>query len=158
MLKTLGAVTAGALLAVSSVSIAQTSSRCQYIAGAEEEKCLSEERAERAVGGDLKAQVIPGYAGADDKAGKATRKITVNHDRVRALEAYYKPGDVAPSAMRPFRVVRALKGGTMEITSLDGKREQLVWADGETKLLGPDEFSVKNIGNSDVHLYAVEVK
>jgi hypothetical protein len=54
MLKTLGTVAAGALLAVSSVSFAQTSSRCQYIAGAEEEKCLSEERAER----DLKARVI----------------------------------------------------------------------------------------------------
>jgi hypothetical protein len=105
-----------------------------------------------------RGQVIPGYAGPEEKSGKATGKIIVNHERVRVLEAYYRPGDTAPSAPRPFRVVRALKGGTLEVTSPDGKRDKLVWADGETKLLGPDVFAVRNVGNSDVHLYAVEVK
>jgi hypothetical protein len=93
------------------------------------------------------------------EAGKAQGKLVVNHDRVRVLEAYYRPGDVAPSIERPFRVVRALKGGTLELIHPDGTRESLVFADGETKLLGPDPaFSVRNAGNTDVHLYAVEVK
>src|SRR5687767_2450045 len=48
MLKILGTATAASLLALSTLSFAQTSSRCQYIAGAEEQKCLNEERAERA--------------------------------------------------------------------------------------------------------------
>lgn len=41
-------------------------------------------------------------------AGKATIKEVTQDDKARGYEAIFKPGDEAPSAERPFRVVRYL--------------------------------------------------
>ena len=77
----------------------------------------------------------------------------------RDYEAIFKPGDEAPAVERPYRVVRALKGGTLQRTHPDGRKEISAYKDGEVKLLGPDKpYTVKNIGKNTVHLYVVQSK
>lgn len=92
-------------------------------------------------------------------AGKATIKKLGENDSVRAFEVVFKPGDEGQNVERPARVVRALKGGTIERTYADGKKEKTVYKDGEVKVFGPDKpFVPKNVGKSDVHLYVVQIK
>ena len=92
-------------------------------------------------------------------AGRVTIKELVQNDRLRAYEATFKRGDVSPSAKRSMRVVRAIKGGTLERTYEDGKKEVSKWKAGEVKIISEERpYSVKNIGKTTVHLYIVELK
>lgn len=103
---------------------------------------------------------------AQDKAkaakaekGKAVRKVLFENDKVLVYEATFKPGDEAAKVARPFRVIRALSGGTMQRTYADGKTEKIEWKTGEARPVGPDPvYTPKNIGKSDVVLYIVELK
>jgi hypothetical protein len=92
-------------------------------------------------------------------AGQPTIKEIDKNDKVRILDITFKPGDVAPSGKRPMRVIHALKGGTLELTYEDGKKETAQWKAGETKLFSEEStYAVKNIGKSVVQLLLVEVK
>jgi len=100
---------------------------------------------------------------AQDKAkaekGKATVKVLFENDKVRVVEATFKPGDEGPNVARPFRVQRVLKGGTMQRTYADGKTEKLDYKTGQVNGAGPDPaFTPKNIGKTDVVLYVVFLK
>lgn len=101
---------------------------------------------------------------ADKKAAKpAAGKVIVTelaqNDQFRAYEARFRPGDEASNVARPMRVVRALKGGTLERIYPDGKRQRVVWKTGETRIVGPDEpFIPKNVGKSQIVLYVVQLK
>ena len=91
--------------------------------------------------------------------GKAVRKVLFENDKVLVYEATFKPGDEAAKVARPFRVIRALNGGTMQRTYADGKTEKIEWKTGEARPVGPDPvYTPKNIGKSDVVLYIVELK
>ena len=74
---------------------------------------------------------------------------------------HFKPGDenkaVATSA---YRVLRALKGGTVTRTYGDGKTEKLVYKTGDVKFLEPLKtgYSAKNTGKSEIVLYIVQLK
>lgn len=92
-------------------------------------------------------------------AGQITIKEIAQNDKLRAYEATYKPGDVSPSAKRPMRAVRALKGGTLERTYEDGKKETIQWKTGEARIISEQRpYAVKNIGKGVVHLYVVHMK
>jgi hypothetical protein len=92
-------------------------------------------------------------------AGEVTLKEIEQNDKLRVYEATYKPGDVSPSAKRPLRVVHAIKGGTLERTYADGKKETVQWKTGETRILTEEKpYAVKNIGKSVVHLLVVAMK
>jgi hypothetical protein len=99
---------------------------------------------------------------AQDKAAKPAdaRKILVENDKVQVTVAAYKPGvrnDVPQSSK--MRVARALKGGTMERTYADGKKEKIVWKTGDVRILEPGPaFTNVNIGKTDVELYTVVLK
>lgn len=55
--------------------------------------------------------------------------------------------------------MRALKGGTLQRTYLDGKKENVVYKTGEVKLNEPGPgFTTKNVGKSAIKLYIVQVK
>jgi len=103
---------------------------------------------------------------AQDKAkaakaekGKNTIKVLFENDKVRAQEVTFKPGDVGPNIARPFRVIRALKGGTITRIWADGKTDKITWKTGEVKGLQPDKpFTPKNEGKSDIVLYVVLLK
>ena len=116
------------------------------------------------------AGVVTQAAMAQDKAkdakamkaekGKALVKVLHEDDKVRVTETTFKPGDEGPSVVRGFRVIRALKNGTLERTYADGKKEKYERKAGEVRVAGPDKqaFSVKNVGKSDYAVYAVIIK
>lgn len=96
---------------------------------------------------------------AKAEKGKAAVKVLFENDKVRVVEATFKPGDEGANVARPFRVIRPLKGGTFQFTFADGKTEKVVWKTGEVKARGPDPvFTPKNVGKSDVVLYVVFLK
>ncbi|MBI3917887.1 MAG: hypothetical protein HY322_12870 [Betaproteobacteria bacterium] len=92
--------------------------------------------------------------------GKAAIKELFQNDKVRVVEATFKPGDEAPNAARPFRVIRPLKGGTLTRIFADGKTEKVVFKTGEVKVLEADKvpYIPKNEGKSDIVLYLVFLK
>lgn len=91
--------------------------------------------------------------------GKATRKVLLENDKVRAFEVRLKPGDEGENRARPAAVIRALKGGTIQRTYADGKTDKITWKTGEVKGIDPaPAFTPKNIGKTEVVLYVVEMK
>ena len=97
------------------------------------------------------------------KAEKGTAKLTVlaENDKVRVFEVQYKPGDenkAVPSSS--FRVVRALKGGTLMRNYADGKTQKVEWKTGEVRFVDPDKsaYATKNIGKTEILLYVVVLK
>ena len=98
---------------------------------------------------------------AKAEKGMATRKVLLDNDKVQVFEVQFKPGDenkAIPSSS--FRVVRALKGGTLIRTYADGKTENVEYKTGEVKLNEPTKttFTAKNVGKTDIELYVVVLK
>jgi hypothetical protein len=110
------------------------------------------------------ASATAGPAIAQEKAkkaekGQSVQKVLVDNDRVRVTETRFKPGDEGPNVERPYRITRALAGGTLERTYADGKKEKRQWKAGQVREQGPDKaFVPKNVGKSDVVLYTVTPK
>ena len=96
---------------------------------------------------------------AKAEKGKAVIKVLHEDDKVRVVEATFKPGDEGPNTARPFRVVRPLKGGTLQRTWADGKIDKLEFKTGEVKAIdATGAYTPKNVGKSDVMLYIVFLK
>jgi hypothetical protein len=87
-------------------------------------------------------------------------KVLLENDKVRAFEFTQKPGqDNTSIASTKFRIVRAVKGGTIERTYADGKKETIVFKTGEVRMNEPGPgYTSKNIGKNDLHLYVVLLK
>ena len=114
------------------------------------------------------AGVTASPAMAQDKAkaalaAKGMAKLTVlaDNDKTRVFEVQFKPGDenkAVPSSS--FRVVRALKGGTLTRTYADGKTEKVEYKTDEVRLNEPSKvaYTAKNIGKTDIELYVVVLK
>ena len=98
---------------------------------------------------------------AKAEKGAAAQKIIVDNEKVRVIEATFKPGDenkAVPSASS--RVVRALKGGTLLRTYADGKTQKVEWKTGEARFVEAEKtaFTTKNVGKTEVQLYVVVLK
>ena len=105
-----------------------------------------------------KAKAAPA---AKAEKGMVTRKVLLENDKVLAFEVNYKPGDENKSVpSSSFRVIRALKGGTLMRTYPDGKTQKVEWKTGEVRMIEPDKagYTTKNIGKSDLQLYVVVLK
>ena len=91
--------------------------------------------------------------------GEATIKEIEQNDKVRVYEVTYQPGDTLPSVKRPMRVVHVFKGGTLERTYEDGKKETLEWKTGDTKVINEEKaYGLKNVGKTAIHFLIVAVK
>jgi mannose-6-phosphate isomerase-like protein (cupin superfamily) len=104
-------------------------------------------------------------AWAGEESGNAVRKgespvrILFDDERVRVQEITFRPGAQGPGTARPFRIMRVLKGGTMQRTYPDGRTETIEYKTGELRVVGPDRpFVPKNVGNSDIVFYVVALK
>jgi hypothetical protein len=110
------------------------------------------------------ALLFGGAAFAQDKKGKIperTQKVLVDNDRVRVTETVYPPGGGTNVAGAPaYRITRALKGGTLERTYADGRKETAAFKTGEVKEqpAAKAPYTLKNTGKSDVVLYTVQIK
>jgi hypothetical protein len=104
-----------------------------------------------------------GAIAQDKKAGKgaakATIKVVAENAKVIATETTYAPGAEGDAPRSSIRVVRALKGGTLQRTYADGKKENIVYKAGEVKINEPGPaYTTKNVGKTEVKLYVVRLK
>lgn len=96
---------------------------------------------------------------AKAEKGKPALKEYFENDKVRVLQATFKPGDVGSNVARPQRVVHTLKGGTLTRVYPDGKTEKVVYKTGEVKVLEASPvFQPKNEGKSDIVFFLVFMK
>ena len=97
---------------------------------------------------------------ADKGATKSTMKVLADNAKTRAYEVTFAPG--AENTAIPtssVRVVRALKGGTLQRTYADGKKENIVYKTGEVRINeSSPAFTTKNIGKGEIKLYVVQIK
>ena len=92
-------------------------------------------------------------------AGTMKVKILSENGKFLARDVIARPGDSSPLQLRPMRVVYFITSGVFNRVFKDGT-QTVVYADaGETRLLDvPLPYSLKNIGNSTVHLIEVDIK
>jgi hypothetical protein len=96
---------------------------------------------------------------AHAQPGKATQRILLDNDKVQAYELTFKPGEQGANIARPYRVIRALRGGTLLRTYADGKTEKLEWKTGEVRALeASPAYTPTNIGKTTLILYVVAFK
>jgi hypothetical protein len=100
-----------------------------------------------------------GLVHAADKAKERAPsiKVLLDNDKVRVTENTFKPGDVSRN-QRPARTTYYLKGGTMERTSLDGKKTRNERKAGTAAWLEADSDVVTNVGKTTVTLISVQRK
>ena len=105
---------------------------------------------------------VANSAAAAEKAAMApvTQKVLLENDKVKVFEIAWKPGQENTTvASTAFRIVRAIKGGTIERNYADGKKETVVWKTGEVRMNSPSAaYTAKNTGKTEIHLYVVQLK
>jgi len=108
----------------------------------------------------LAAGIAANPATAQDKAPSVKMKVLVDNDKVKAYEVTYAPGAENKGIVSTtMRIVRALKGGTLQRTYADGKKEVVRWKAGEVKQVNPGPaYTTKNIGKGELQLYVVQLK
>jgi hypothetical protein len=103
---------------------------------------------------------------ADEKAqavavekGQASRVVLAESDKLQAIEIRQKPGELTTPSTSVTRAIRALKGGTLLRTYADGKTEKVEWKTGEVQIQEPGpQYTLKNVGKTEVVLYVVRLK
>ena len=87
-------------------------------------------------------------------------KVLLENDKVRVYEIAWKPGaENTTIASSAYRIVRALKGGTIQRNYADGKKETVVWKTGQVRMNEPSPaYTATNIGKTEIHLYVVQLK
>lgn len=86
-------------------------------------------------------------------------KVMAENEKVVASEERIKPGAETDSRARPYRAVRAMKGGSIQRIYPDGRKEMAMWKTGEVRVFeasGP--YKLKNVGKEDVVFYIVGLK
>lgn len=107
----------------------------------------------------LMSEQVAVYAQTNDAAPKMVEKVLVDNERVKVAENTFAPGAESPNIVRPYRVVRALKGGKFQRVYSDGKRVDGEYVTGEVGVFGASPAYVfKNVGDSELVLYIVYIK
>ncbi len=113
-----------------------------------------------ALSGAILSSAIAQDKRADKGATKSTMKVLADNAKTRAYEVTFAPG--AENTAIPtssVRVVRALKGGTLQRTYADGKKELIVYKTGQVRINEPGPaYTAKNIGKTTIRLYVVRLK
>src|ERR1700682_6072917 len=94
----------------------------------------------------LLAVAAPAVAQDKAKPLEVKNKVLLENDKVKVYELKYAPGaENKGVASSSTRVVRALKGGTLQRTYADGKKEDIVWKAGDAKqLTASPAYTTKN--------------
>ena len=101
---------------------------------------------------DLEKKEIDPLMGASN-----VYKLLNENDKVRVLEATFKPNDVAKMHHHPDHVVYALSAGKMSLTS-GGKTQEIEIKSGQVMFLDAQDHEAKNIGNTTLDLLVMELK
>ena len=91
------------------------------------------------------------------KVAKNVYKFIMENDRVRVLEASFKPGDKAIMHDHPDHVVYVLNDGKINLKS-SGKTDVLDLKRGQAIFIKAQSHEAENTGKTDLHLLVVELK
>jgi quercetin dioxygenase-like cupin family protein len=108
----------------------------------------------------LEARGAPAGATVPD-AATATPKVArvkLENDRVRVLEFTSDPGDKEGWHFHPAFAVYVVTGGTLRITTADGKSNDVSFRAGDILFREPITHTTENIGKTRVHAILVELK
>ncbi len=76
---------------------------------------------------------------------------------IRILEGTYKPGDSSIMHAHPDFALYVLEGSTVELTSMDGNKQNVEFKKDMAVVLPATTHSAKNIGKNTLRLIVVEV-
>ena len=85
-------------------------------------------------------------------------KVKLENDRVRVLDFVSDPGDKEDWHFHPAFVVYIVTGGTLRITSPDGKSIDDEFESGEIRFREARTHTTENIGKTQLHAIIVELK
>lgn len=85
-------------------------------------------------------------------------KTKFENDRVRVLEFISDPGDKEGWHSHPAFVVYVVSGGTLRVTTPDGKSIDDEFKDGDIRYREPRTHTTENIGKTRLHAIIVELK
>ena len=94
-------------------------------------------------------------------AATATPKVVqvkLENDRVRVLEFMSDPGDREGWHFHPAFVVYVVSGGTLRITTPDGKSSDVEFKAGDIRFREPVTHETENVGSSRLHAIIVELR
>jgi hypothetical protein len=102
---------------------------------------------------------------AKSEQGKNTVKVLLDNNKVRVIERTYRPGDVNDGSelTSSYRVNHTVKGGTLERTYANGKKEKIEVKSGMVRFLEPakgagEKYTTKNVGNTEIVMVVTELK
>jgi quercetin dioxygenase-like cupin family protein len=85
-------------------------------------------------------------------------KVKLENDRVRVLEYTSEPGDREDWHSHPAFVVYITSGGTLRMTTPDGKATDAEFQPGDIKFREPLVHKTENVGKTTIHGIIVELK
>lgn len=91
------------------------------------------------------------------KVAANVAKPKLENDRVRVLEATFKPGDIAKMHHHPDHVMYVLKGGKLKMTS-EGNSKEEEYTEGQAIFFKAQDHQVENTGKTTVQTIVVELK
>jgi quercetin dioxygenase-like cupin family protein len=84
--------------------------------------------------------------------------VLIDNDEVRVLEYHLKPGEKEPMHSHPRGFVYALADAKLKISFPDGHSEESVMKAGEAHWRGAVTHAAENIGSTEAHAIALELK
>lgn len=106
----------------------------------------------------LLAIALAAHAQDPVKASPQFYKVLLENDQVRVLEYHLKAGEKEPMHSHPAGVVYVLSGAKLKFTYPDGRTDEKGAATGETIWRDPTTHAVENIGNTEAHAIAIDLK
>jgi beta-alanine degradation protein BauB len=85
-------------------------------------------------------------------------RVKLENDRVRVLDHLSNPGDKEGWHCHPAMVVHVVSGGTLRITTPDGKSNDVEFKTGDTLYREPVTHCTENIGKTQLHAILVELE
>jgi quercetin dioxygenase-like cupin family protein len=84
--------------------------------------------------------------------------VRFENDRVRVLDYRLKPGEKEVMHSHPAYVVHFLSDATLRTTRPDGTKSETTVKNGDISWREPVSHTTENIGRTELHLVAVELK
>jgi quercetin dioxygenase-like cupin family protein len=92
------------------------------------------------------------------KAAPNVSKLIMENDRVRVIDARFKPGVKAAMHSHPDHVLYIFNDGKMKITPSNGKPQIMDLKTGQVIWMDATSHEAENLGKTDVHMLVVELK
>jgi hypothetical protein len=135
-------------------------------------KNLREKRSAKKPAGNLVTVLLPvllaagtygNVAMAQEQATATSAKeettVLAENEQFQVIEERFGPGAESDNVARPPRVVRAVKGGTLQRIFPEGKTDVSEWKTDEVRMAGATPpYITKNVGSTDIVLYTVRLK